>query len=102
MPLKVLAEIRRDDQVRLGLKVIKAPLFNADVWVEADDPAVKALATEVSVNRLLRNLMRSSLLSFDFGFSPHEVNWEVGDISVAWVDGEGRAAQHMRAENDGL
>ena len=62
-PLAVLAEIRCDPQVRLGLKVAKAPLFTASTWVECVDAAEKALVEEVFVNRLLRGLMRTSLLS---------------------------------------
>lgn len=99
LPFELLHRMRKDEQIRFGLKVVKAPLYTADFWVEGEDPAENAFLQEVLVERILDGLLRSSLLSYDFGFAAHEIVWTVGDVAAEWTDesGEKRRAEFRNA-----
>ncbi len=98
IPLRTLALMRKDAQIGLALRLAKSIFHSAGFWVECADPAEEALYGEVIVEGLLPRLLQSSLLAYDFGFSPHELVWKVGDVSVTW----GRGADHGEREFRGL
>ncbi len=93
LPISTLKNMRKDAQVGLALRLAKAIFYTAQLFIEADDPGEEALLEEVLVNRVLRKLLRTSLLAYDFGFAAHEVVWEVGDVLVTFGPGDGKGTK---------
>lgn len=71
-----LKELAEDEQVGLGLELIKAPLYGADWAVECERDDIAAFIEE-EIGRLWRGLLRTSLRAVEMGFAPHEKLWEL-------------------------
>jgi len=95
LPMDILFRMRLDPQIRIGLRFLKAPLATASFWIESDDPAEEALLTEIVVNRLIRRLLRTSTLAYDFGFAAHELSCRVDDVKVSVPGSEGKESEQV-------
>lgn len=74
--MRELKEMADDEQIGLGLELIKAPLYGADWAVDCErDDIAEFIQTEIE--RLWRMLLRTSLRAVEFGFAPHEKLWEL-------------------------
>lgn len=73
--------MRKDAQIQLGLKVLKAPVKAMKWWVESTDKDVAAFV-EFALKRVWKSMMSVILTALDFGCSVSEKVWEVKDIVV--------------------
>lgn len=74
--------MRRDAQIRLGMKALKAPLRQVDrFYVESDKPEMSDLV-ETVFRPLLPELLRICCNALDFGFQAAEIQWSVQNVRV--------------------
>jgi len=82
--------MRRDPQIKLGLRTVKAPFFGIDYRLEGGNPRVRAFVNKVLLETHLWNKLLWSLLNaIDFGYQCHELVWEVEDVEIEYQDQQG-------------
>ncbi|HRU06656.1 MAG TPA: hypothetical protein P5137_12880 [Candidatus Brocadiia bacterium] len=79
-----LARMAEDPQIGLGLELVKAPLYGAAWTVECESDEIAEFLT-AEMKRLWRGALRTCLAAVEFGFSPHEKLWEIGEDGRARV-----------------
>ena len=82
--MATLANMAEDPQIGLGLELVKAPLYGAAWTVECERKDIADFLTE-EMKRLWRSALRTCLAAVEFGFSPHEKLWEIGEDGRARV-----------------
>lgn len=81
--------MRRDHQLSIGLAVIKMPIVSLPWRVNCEDEEIRK-TTEWALKRIWRDLIKSSLMAVDYGFSSHEKVWERDNIKISKIDKAGK------------
>jgi len=89
--------MRRDSQLAIGLSLIKLPIQSLPWQVQCEDEDVKK-TVEWALKKVWKDLMKSTLLAVDYGFSSHEKVWERGEVKISSVNREGKEQVHHKGD----
>jgi 2'-5' RNA ligase len=82
VPIPVLKIMREDPQLSLGLAAFRGPFFGIDYTLEGGRPEVQAFVRKAFLERpVFKKTLRSLLNCIDFGFNPHELLWDIQDVT---------------------
>jgi hypothetical protein len=81
IPLNVLDTMRRDSQVALGMSIVKYPITNLGFTVNCKEPVIKEFV-RATLRPIWSTLLRNSLLSLDYGFTPFEKVWAMKRVDI--------------------
>lgn len=93
------AKMRRDPVIALGMWTIKAPIASSDFTIKCADPTVRAFVARC-IRPLWERLLKSSLLSLDFGWQCHELIFAVEDIRLKVEDYSSKDPDTVASEVD--
>jgi len=81
--------MRRDQQLSVGLAIIKLPIVALPWRIECEDENI-AKTAEWAMKKVWRDLIKSSLLAVDYGFASHEKVWERDTVKISSLNKDGK------------
>jgi len=72
---RIISKMRKNGMVKFGLSFLKYPIIGSKVSFKCTDPEIQSFIKSV-FDPIWMNLIKTSLLSLDYGRSPHEIIWK--------------------------
>jgi len=101
IPVDTYFRMKNDPQVAIGLAMIKMPIISLGWNVECEDVDIREFV-RYCMTKIWRRLVTSSLTAIDFGFSSHELVWDLEEVDIFSQSQSGRKKTHFRGKAEVL